>query len=1064
MEKPTLLQKLENWGPLTLIRGSIRRKLLVAFAVIAAVPLLVVGIVSYNVSSTALMGRAFDNLEAIRDTKTNTIQSYFDDRRTDMQVLQEVVSTMQQEAFSKLSTVRESRKIQIESFFNSRISDIELLSGNPTIIGALNAFVKANGIYNYAWKAADRSYGPWMSKYQKSLGYADLYLVTRSGQIVYSTGKKSDLGKNIRTGRLKNSSAGHAFKSGLRKVSISDFGAYAPAKFSQAAFVAAPITGGGSTAGVIMARISIDPVKKIMAAPTGLPTKTGIALVTQSNNKEGRAVGKELAGDASLGAVTRYFQIDVHEDLRRAFKGEIGADYKVSTTGIYELAAYTPLKIPGLNWVISVTASLEEILSPKAQGAQEDVFANFRKGYGYRNLYLISSDGYLFYSVENEKDYHTNLLTGDFKDTKFGHLVAEVKQSKKLRISDFERYTPSNSEPTAFIAIPMLSSEEVVLIAAAQMGADDLVSLMHDITGLGNSGDAYLIGQDKMWRTDTRFPAKLGVDTTMMDPLVKISTTPALQALGGTQGTDMVENYAGDDVLSSWAPVQIEGPSALNPQGIKWAMVSEIALSEVQGPARRMAVISFAVLGGSLLLVLLLSFQVSSGLTAQIDRIKQLFGNIGMGDFESRADVISKDELGTMAESLNAMLDNTLALIQSQDERDAIQASVMKLLREISALTEGDLTVRANVTEEITGAIADSFNEMASQLSQIVRNVKDATQEVDITSQSVTMATEQLADTSEEQAHQVSGAITAINQMTEAIRQVARDAIKSAQVSQKSTENAKSGAEAVQRTNKAMDAIRERVQETARSIKRLGESSQEIGNIVQIINDIADRTSILALNASIQAAMAGDAGRGFAVVAEEVQRLADQSTNSTKQIATLVKNIQTDINEAGTSMEESIQRVVEGTKLADGAFERLREIENVSNTLADMIQDISAAARNQAKASETISKTMKAVGKVSTRTSSQSRHTAESMQKLADTSENLRVSVAAFKIDADGIVEKAKDIQAEMNIENKVIDFTESATEDEPEIELTDVVATGEEKKTEQAKDIFETDYAASMV
>ncbi len=352
-----------------------------------------------------------------------------------------------------------------------------------------------------------------------------------------------------------------------------------------------------------------------------------------------------------------------------------------------------------------------------------------------------------------------------------------------------------------------------------------------------------------------------------------------------------------------------------------------------------------------------------------------------------------------MAESLNAMLDNTLVLIQSREERDAIQTSILKLLKEISGLAEGDLTRRAEVTAEMTGAIADSFNTMAEQLSDVVLNVKRTTGEVTATSRKVNLSTGQLAKTSQAQTMQISHAIAAITEMAASIQQVAQNAVQSAAVSEQSTLNAKEGAEAVKSTNKAMEAIRENAQETARAIKRLGESSQEIGNIVQLINDIADRTSILALNASIQAATAGDAGRGFAVVAEEVQRLAERSTKATKQIDTLIKNIQGEINEAGTSMEESIQRVVEGSNLANNAHNKLQEIETVSTQLAELIQSISMAATQQAKASDSITKTMEEVGKVSAQNSAASRQTAVAIKRLSKTSEQLATSVEAFKVD-----------------------------------------------------------------
>jgi len=404
----------------------------------------------------------------------------------------------------------------------------------------------------------------------------------------------------------------------------------------------------------------------------------------------------------------------------------------------------------------------------------------------------------------------------------------------------------------------------------------------------------------------------------------------------------------------------------------------------------------------AVLLGVLIAFGLAKGLTGQVNRIMDLLSEMGMGNFTARAEVVSNDELGQMAIAVNAMLDNITVLIQSQEERDAIQESIMKLMVEISDLTEGDLTARAEVTEDMTGAIADSFNTMAEQFGEIVRQVKKASLEVDETATDVSKLTVDLASRSIDQTKQVNAAIQALNDMAASIRQVSENAAKSADVSMVSRTNAREGAEAVERTNLAMDEIREQINETARSIKRLGESSMEIGNVVEIINNIADRTSILALNASIQAAMAGDAGHGFAVVAEEVQRLAESSSNSTKQIDMLVKSIQSEIKDASNRMDESITKVVQGSRLADGAYGKLQEIESVSNQLADLIDSITRAAAQQVQTSENVVESMVAVGGVSSETSSTSQETASLMNMLNKTARNLREAVEVFKVEAAG--------------------------------------------------------------
>lgn len=413
------------------------------------------------------------------------------------------------------------------------------------------------------------------------------------------------------------------------------------------------------------------------------------------------------------------------------------------------------------------------------------------------------------------------------------------------------------------------------------------------------------------------------------------------------------------------------------------------------------AMVQKIVLGVGIMAVLFAIFiaiRLSRGLTNQVNHIMGLLGEMEDENYGARTDVVSDDELGVMAVTLNKMLDNITILIQSQDERNAIQDSIMKLLEEISTLSDGDFTARAEVTEDMTGAIADSFNAMADQFSDIISKVKVATQAVGVTSDEVSRQTMDLAEKNIDQVKGVATAVEAIDEMVNSIKIVAENAQTSAEVSKQSRKNAQEGADAVQETNKAMTEIREEINETARSIKRLGESSLEIGNIVQIIDDIADRTSILALNASIQAAMAGDAGHGFAVVADEVQRLADSSSNSTKQIEVLVKSIQAEIKDLTTRIDESISKVVAGSQLADGAHDKLQEIENVSSQLAELIEAITGATNNQVKMSETISKTMEEVGEVSRESSLSTQDTAASMNILSKTARDLRSAVDVFKI------------------------------------------------------------------
>ena len=385
-------------------------------------------------------------------------------------------------------------------------------------------------------------------------------------------------------------------------------------------------------------------------------------------------------------------------------------------------------------------------------------------------------------------------------------------------------------------------------------------------------------------------------------------------------------------------------------------------------------------------------------ITRQIDSITNVFKQIDQGDFDARAEVISMDELGEMSISLNNMLNRNLSLIQSQDERNAIQDSIMKLLDEVSDVAKGDLTIEAEVTEDITGAIADSFNYMIYQLRNIVFNVQDATLQVISSASCIQETAEQLADGSSIQAEQIIDSSAALDEMAVSIQQVSENASLSSAVAEQALMNAKQGAQAVQNTIQGMQKIRSQVQATAKRIKRLGERSQEISEIVQLIGDIADRTSILALNASIQAARAGEAGRSFAVVAEEVERLAERSTNATKQIASLVNAIQNETNEAVIAMEESTHEVVQGSQVADKAGQALNEIESVSSHLAELIQSISLASTQQARGSDNLSKAMNEISEVTQHTATGTKQAANSIKQLTTLVDELRDSVSIFKV------------------------------------------------------------------
>ncbi len=349
----------------------------------------------------------------------------------------------------------------------------------------------------------------------------------------------------------------------------------------------------------------------------------------------------------------------------------------------------------------------------------------------------------------------------------------------------------------------------------------------------------------------------------------------------------------------------------------------------------------------------------------------------------------------------SAVFERTAKEQAAQNDRN--QHAILRLLDEMGSLADGDLTVEATVTEDITGTIADSFNFAIEELRKLVTTVNETAIMVDSAAKQTESSAAHMAKAAENQTREINAATESIVSMAASIEEVSGNAERSSDVARHSVEVAHKGGEAVRRTIDGMNTIRETIQDTSKRIKRLGESSQEIGNIVELINDIAEQTNILALNASIQASMAGEAGRGFAVVADEVQRLAERSTNATKQIEVLVSTIQADTKEAVVSMERSTTDVVGGALLAENAGAALDEIEQVSNQIASLVQNISNSARQQAGSAADVTRRTARISEISEQSGKATIATAAAISKLSVFASQLRKTVAGFTLPKESL-------------------------------------------------------------
>ena len=401
---------------------------------------------------------------------------------------------------------------------------------------------------------------------------------------------------------------------------------------------------------------------------------------------------------------------------------------------------------------------------------------------------------------------------------------------------------------------------------------------------------------------------------------------------------------------------------------------------------------------GGLVLLSLVTIFVVAYIIAPVKNLMVVSEALGRGDLSQKANVRSGDELGQLGTTLNNTIDRLQGLVQTESDRDKMQHQVMDLLSIVSGAAEGDLTVKAEVTADALGSVADAFNLMINGLTALVAQASNVAHEIQTSTGDILQASERMRRGAEQQTMQIQSAAGSVNEMSHTIQHMAENAEAATQASLRATQAAVKGGTSVAETIKGMQRIRAAVQTTGKKIKGLGERSLEIGAIIEVINEIATQTNLLALNAAIEAARAGEQGRGFAVVADEVRKLAERAARATKDITSLIKGIQVETSEAVTVMEEGTREVEEGTKLADQAGAALREIEQIVKQTSGLVTDITNSAANQVKVSESVVTSMDSISKLTQETTVGVRDTVETINRLADLSKRLTDAIGRFKL------------------------------------------------------------------
>ncbi len=642
------------------------------------------------------------------------------------------------------------------------------------------------------------------------------------------------------------------------------------------------------------------------------------------------------------------------------------------------------------------------------------------------DIFLIDArNGNIVYTVFKELDFATSLNTGPFAKTRLGDAYRQswaLNAPGQVALSEFGEYLPSYNDQAAFLGTPIFENGKKIGVLVVQVSIDKINAVMTSEgkwkeRGFGNSGETYLVSSAD---GTPRSIARLAVENitayaqSVRDAGFAQGVANAVQAKGNgiglvpikTKATEdaFEKNTAGFGVYPNYTKTQVLGAYApLNVLGLKWAIIAEIkadeALAAVAVVRQRVVVWATGIAVALLGVGLLIAFSLLRAVTKPITKLQETVIKISDGDFSARSQLGGDDEFGELSRAFDHLLDDRVArLADAERENEDLNNSVVQLLQAVAQLSNKDLTAKAPVTANVIGTVSDSINLLAHETGRVLSEVTSIAAQVKLSTERVKRQAESVNATAAAERSDVERASENLVNASKVMTQVAELAAASNRAAEQATTSTTTALSSVNETVKGMEGIRESIAESEKRIKRLGERSQEITGIVNLINTIAERTHVLALNASMQAAAAGDAGRGFAVVAEEVQRLAESSRQATQQIAQLVNNIQIETSDTINTVNKTIAQVVLGSEIAARSGAQMRETQQSTASLVELVKRITSSAQVQMKITTELRNRVHQIGASTEKTAAEILLQSEATADLSKSADRLVESVRVFKL------------------------------------------------------------------
>jgi len=696
---------------------KLKTKLLITALLISFIPLLIIGGFALLESRDALSNQAFEHLESVRESKKSQLKAFFAERESDMHVLLDIIASFKHNATQKMQKIQRNKQSQLQVYFQERLNNLRVLAKNTTITLAVKQINQAykQRTESNAWQDIETHLNSELTQYHKTYGLDDLLLIAPDGYIFYSIAKRYDLRQNVLSGVLKKTHLHQAFQKGLQGIAVQDFAPYPPANNQYVAFLTAPIIHANELIGVYAFSLSPNAINEIVQERENMGTETYLVgkLNGQTSYRSSRIVaGKEAQlGDKKTG-----------EDINKALDGQIGVEVKTGSTGNLEITAYAPLQILDFNWAIVTTIGLEEILVSQLMDEQEDFFAKYIHHYGYYDLFLIHPQGKIFYSVEHESDYLTNILTGKYANSSLGQLVKKVLQTQNFAMSDFAPYSPSNDEPAAFIAQPLTHDSHIELIVALQFSDKATNTIMQQRSGMGNTGETYLVGSDKLMRSNSYLdPIHHSIIASFANPIAgTVDTQATRSALAGETGKGIIQDYRGSQVLSAYTPITV-GDTI-------WALIAEIDKAEAYAVINKLELWLIVIILIIAIIMVIFITHATKLLITPLLKVNEHLKTLALGkvineDIEYR----NNDEIGELVTSSRTLREGMkISIAQANAIASGNYNQKVELLSEQDQLGHS-LTEMTNILRDTTekNAREDWLKTGQAQLNELMSGEQD---------------------------------------------------------------------------------------------------------------------------------------------------------------------------------------------------------------------------------------------------------------------------------------------------------------------------------------------------